>query len=133
MHFRVGCVCVSVFVSRCTPAEQTNTHSREIGEIVPALTRARAQITRTLLSCGGDECDTDSIPLLRQSYIYRHTSMHVCLFDFLSIPDSWLPDSDSLLLLVQSYIPTCVLVCLCIYISVLFFVCFAEYTLQLVS
>ncbi len=46
--------------------------------------------------------------------------MHVCLFAFLIIPDSWWPNSDSLSLLIQSYIPTCILVCLCMYIFVLF-------------
>jgi hypothetical protein len=40
--------------------------------------------------------------------------MHVCLFAFLSIPDSWLSNSDSLSLLIQSYIPTCILVCVCV-------------------
>ena len=58
--------------------------------------------------------------------------MHVCLFSFLSIPESWWPNSDSLALLIQSYIPTCILVvCVCVYflISCLF----SEYGLQLVA
>jgi hypothetical protein len=49
-----------------------------------------------------------------------HTSVHFCLYAFLSVPDSWLPDSDSLSLLIQSFIPTSVLVCLCMYLFVLF-------------
>ncbi len=40
-------------------------------------------------------------------------SEYVCLFAFLSIPDSWLPITD-FSLLIQSYTPTCVLVCLCL-------------------
>jgi hypothetical protein len=48
--------------------------------------------------------------------------MDVCLFAFLSIPDSWWPNSDSLSLLIQSYIPTCILVCLSIYVFILLFV-----------
>jgi hypothetical protein len=97
---------------------QTNRHLREISEIVPAHTRA--EITRTPLRCGGDECDADLLSLLIHTYIHRHTSMDVCLFVFLSIPDSWLPNSDSLSLLIQSYIPTCMLVCVCMYIFVPF-------------
>jgi hypothetical protein len=54
--------------------------------------------------------------------------MYVCLFAFLNIPDSWLANSDSLSLLIQAYIPTCILVCVCMHIFVLFFVCFPEYT-----
>ncbi len=45
----------------------------------------------------------------------------IFVFAFLSIPDSLLPNSDSLSLLIQSYIPTCIRVCLCTYIFVLFF------------
>jgi hypothetical protein len=60
----------------------------------------------------------------RSSYTYTYTDtqlcMFVCLFVFLSIPDSLLPNSDSLSLLIQSYMPTCILVCVCMYIFVLF-------------
>ena len=58
----------------------------------------------------------------RSSYthIYRHTSMHVCLSAFLSIPDSWVPNSDSLSLQIQAYFRTCILACVCLYIFVLF-------------
>jgi hypothetical protein len=66
---------------------QTNRHSGGINEIVPAHMRVREVQT------------------------FKYTSMHVGLLAFLSIPDSWLPNSESLLLLIQSYIPTCVLVC----------------------
>jgi hypothetical protein len=45
--------------------------------------------------------------------------MHVCLFAFLSIPESWLPNSDSLSLLIQSYIPA--RTCLCVYVYKYFF------------
>ena len=90
-------------------------------------------MTRTPLSCGGDEGDADSLSLRIIIDTQRVTSMHVCLFSFLSIPDSWLPNSDSLALLIQSYIPTCILVCLCMSIFVLFVVCFSEDTLQLVA
>ena len=47
------------------------------------------------------------------------------LFAFLSLPDSWLPNSDSVSLLIQ------LCDCLCIYL--LFVVCFFEYNLQLVA
>ena len=71
-----------------------------------------------MLECfGGDECDADSLSLLIHMHIHRHTSMHFCLFAFLSIPDSWWPSSDSLSFLIQSYTPTCILVCLCVYIG----------------
>ena len=62
---------------------QTNRHSREISEIVPAHARAHthAEITRTPLSCGGDECDADS--LLRQSYIQTYVPcVCVCVYIF---------------------------------------------------
>ncbi len=100
---------------------QTNRHSREISETVPSHMRVceHAEITRTPLSCDGDECDADSLSLLIHIYIHRHTSMHVCLLTFLSLPDSWLPNSDSLSLLIKSYSS--------------FFVCFSEYTSQLVA
>ncbi len=135
-------MCVCVFW--CHGAHrQTNRHSREISEIVPAHARVRShahtcahahgEITRTPLSCGGDECDADSLSLLIHTYIHRHTSMDVCLLAFLSIPDSWLPNSDSLSLLMQSYMTTCILVCVCMYIYVLFLVCFSDDTLQLVG
>jgi hypothetical protein len=53
---------------------QTNRHSREISEIVPAHTRTRthAEITRTTLSSGGDDCDADSLSLL------THICTHSC-------------------------------------------------------
>jgi hypothetical protein len=127
-------VCVCVFL-RHSVHRQTNRHSRDISEIVPAHTRSHthAEITRTRLSCDGDECDTDSLSLLTHTYIHRHTSMYVCLFAFLSIPDSWLPNSNSLSLLIQSYIATCILVCVYVYICSFFCVCFSEYDLQLVA
>ncbi len=54
---------------------QTNSHSREISDIVPARTHTRThtEITRTPLSSGGDECDADSLSLLIHTYIHRHT------------------------------------------------------------
>ncbi len=126
--FGVACVCVLECFLCHGVHWQTNRHSREISEIVPVHTRvcAHAEITRTRLSCGGDECDVESLSLLIHIYIHRHTSMHVCLLAFLSIPDSWLPNSDSLSFLIRSYL----CVCVCIY---LFFFCFAEYTLELVA
>ena len=63
-----------------------------------ARAHTRAEVTRTPLSCGGDECDADSLSVL-----------------------------------IQSYIPTCVLVCLCVRHICSFFVCFSEYVLQLVG
>jgi hypothetical protein len=70
--FLVLLACVCVCVCLCHGVHrQTNRHSGEICEAVPAHTRshAHAEITRTPLSCGGDECDADSLSLLRQSYI----------------------------------------------------------------
>ncbi len=108
----------------CHGGTAENRHSREISERVPAHARActHTEITRTPLSCSGDECDADSLSLLIHTYVHRHTSMHVCLFAFLSILDSWLPNSDSLSLLIQSYMPTCILVfvCVCIFLIFLF-------------
>ena len=92
-----ACVCHGVH-------RQTNRHSREISEIVPAHTRVRthAEITRTPLSCGGDECDADSLSLLMQSYIPTCILVCLCRHIFvihfpLSIPDSWWPNSLFLL------------------------------------
>jgi hypothetical protein len=48
--------------------------------------------------------------------------MFVCLL-FLSIPDSWLPNADSLSLLIQTFIPTFILVWVCMY-RFLFFLLF---------
>jgi hypothetical protein len=59
-------------------------------------------------------------PPRKNAFIHTHTSMQVCFFLFLSTRDSWLPNSDSLSLLIQSHIPTCILVCVCMYIFVLF-------------
>ena len=76
--FSVACVCVFL----CHGVHrQTTRHSRDISEIVPVRphARAHAEITRTPLSCGGDECDADSLSLLIRTYIHRRTSMHVCL------------------------------------------------------
>jgi hypothetical protein len=130
--FLVLLACVCVFLCHGVH-RQTNRHSRDISEIVPThtLVCAHAGITRTPLSCGGDECDADSLALLIHTYLQRHTSMHVCLFDFLSIRDSSLLNSDSISLHIPAYIRTCILVCVCMYIFVLF--CFSEYTSHLVA
>jgi hypothetical protein len=102
------CVCVCV----CHGAHrQTNRHSREISEIVTAHMRAcaHAEITRTPLSFGGDECDADSLSLLIQTYIDRHTKKRTNI-----------------------YIHSLSHLCGCVYIYICsFFVCFSEYTLQL--
>ena len=85
--FIVLLVCMRVFL--CQGVHRpTIRHSSEISEIVPAHTRVRAhaEITCMPLSCGGDECDADSLSLL-----------------------------------IQSYIPTCILVCLCMYVFVIYF------------
>ncbi len=72
-------VCVCVFLCHGVH-RQTNRHSREISETVRAHMRVceHAEITRTPLSCGGDECDADSLSLLIHIYIHRHTN--ACLF-----------------------------------------------------
>jgi hypothetical protein len=64
------------------------------------------------MSCGGDECDADSLSLLIHICIHRHTNgcLFVC-FSSLSIADSWLANSDSLSLRIQSCIPARILVC----------------------
>ena len=65
-----------------------------------------------------------SVTMIRSidTYFHRHTSMHVWLLAFLSIPDSWWHNFDSLSLLIQSYTPTCILVC--VYVLVLFWFVF---------
>jgi hypothetical protein len=105
---------------------QTNRHSREISEIVPEHTRARAhaEIIHTPLRCGGDECDADSLSLLIYTHIHRHTSMHVCLLAFVRMPDRWLPNSDSLSLRSSynhSYQHAYLCVCVRIYLFFFFF------------
>jgi hypothetical protein len=106
--------CVAcVGVGLCLPP------SVQMNFLFPSFSTNEGEITRTPLRCGGDECDADSLSLLIHTYIHRHTSMYDCLFAFLSILDSWWPNSDSLSLLIQSYIPTCILGCVCMYIHVL--------------
>jgi hypothetical protein len=123
--FLVLLVCVSVFLCHCVH-RQTNSHGREMSEIVPAHTRAHthAEITRTPLSCGGDECDADALSLRIHTLTYTDTQVCMFVSVCLSIPDSWLANSDSLSLLIQSYIPTCILVCLVYVYICSFFVCF---------
>jgi hypothetical protein len=72
-------------------------------------THAHEEITPIPLSCGGDECDADSLSLLIQSYIQTCTYscvcvyhdifiyIYICLSVFLIRNDSWL--SNSLFLL----------------------------------
>ncbi len=77
-------MCVCVFLCHGVH-RQTNRHSREISDIVPANTRAHthAEITCTRLSCG---CWT----LIRSRSSYNHTYQHaylcvcvcICLFFF---------------------------------------------------
>ncbi len=121
--------CVTVCTGR-----QTDTAERLAKEYqhTRACAHTHAKIPQTPLSCGGDECDADSLSLLIHTYVQRHTSMHVFLF-LLSMPDSWLPDADSPSLLIQSYIPACILVCLVYVYICSFFVCLSEYALQLVA
>ena len=48
----------------------------------------------------------------KKKHIHTHTHKYACFFfSSVSIPDSWLPNSDSVSLLIQSYIPTCILAC----------------------
>ena len=107
---------------------QTNRHSREISEIVPARTRAHthAEITQTPLSCGGDECDVDSLSLLIHTYIqtcmllclYKYTFV-MCLFAFLSAPGSILCFSESVdcLSLIVMYLPVFLVFLFCVFVS----------------
>jgi hypothetical protein len=120
----VAFVCVCFVVSRRAPAAK-QTHSAEISEIVPAHARAHthAEITSAPLSCGGDECDADSLLLLRHN---KYTDTQVCMFVCLLF---WVYVTSGC----QSCIPTCILVCLRMYIFVLFFIVLSEYTLQLVA
>ena len=77
------CVCVCVFVSRCAPADkQTQWRDLRNSTSTNVLTNTHAEITRTPLSCGGDECDADSLSLLIHTYIHRHTSMFVCVSEY---------------------------------------------------
>jgi hypothetical protein len=66
--------------------------------------RTHAESTRTPLSCGGDECDDDSLSFLRQWYIQTCILVYMCInlfvfcfFAFLKMPDSCLPNSLFLL------------------------------------
>jgi hypothetical protein len=77
--------------------------------------------SQTLESCGGDECDTDSLSLLMQSYIQtyiqvcmcKHFSWLVfCFFSPLSIHDIWLSDS---LFLIKTYVQVCICMYICFY------------------
>ena len=87
------CVCVTVCTGRQTDAVE------RIAKLYQHTRGActHTETTRTPLSCGGDECDTDFLSLRMHIYIHRHRSMHVCLFAFLSIPDSWMSLHDSCL------------------------------------
>ena len=61
------CFWVCSLLWACTTAVSTHVRTH---------VRTHAEITRTPLSCSGDECDADSLSLLRQSYI--QTCILVC-------------------------------------------------------
>ncbi len=106
-----ACVCVCIFLCHGVH-RQTNSHSGDISEIVPAHTHALVQ--RWLAHPWA--AVVTSMTLIRSRSLYTHTytdtqvCMFVCLFAFLSTPDSWL-----------SYLWFALaLVCLCMNIFVLF-------------
>ena len=128
--FLVLLMCVWVFLCHSVH-RQTNRHSKEISETVPAHARTFRDHLRTLELRWWRVWRWFTLAL-QNIYQHRDTSMHDCLFAFLIIPDRWWPDSDLLSLLIQSYTPTCILVCVCMCIF-FFFICFVQYTLQLVA
>ncbi len=81
--------CLSTFTSMHDTCQHTHTLSH-------------AEVTRKSLSCGGDECDADSLSLLTQSYTKKirtcvyvyHIILFVC---FLGTHDNCYPDSLCLL------------------------------------
>ncbi len=58
-----------------------------------------AEITRTPLSCGGDECDADSLSLLNKSYIQTCILVCMCIYMFFFSYDTWQQVAYSLFLL----------------------------------
>ncbi len=54
-------------------------HASQLSEHKRAHCGTHAEINRTPLSCGGDECDDDSLSLLRQSYLQRCILVCVCV------------------------------------------------------
>jgi hypothetical protein len=98
--FSVACVCERESLWHGVH-RQTNRHSREISEVVPARTHARTRMQRSLAHpwAAAVTSDAESLSLLIHTScdIHRHTRMHVCLFFFLSMPDCWSPDSLFLL------------------------------------
>ena len=120
----LACVCILCHGVH----QQTNRHSGD--EKNSTTTKARththvqAHMQRSLAQPSA--AVVTSVMLIRSrsshTYIHRHTSMHVCLCGFLSIP-------DTLSLRIQSYIPTCIPVCLFMYKFVIFLP--SEHTLQL--
>ncbi len=67
MYVSLMCMNVSVFCWACTTPESAHT-------------RTHAEITRTPLSCGGTECDADSLSLLIQAYIHTY---HWCMCEYI--------------------------------------------------
>jgi hypothetical protein len=78
MCMLVSVFCLSTFMSMHASCQHTRAHACRDHS------HTHAEITRTPLSCGGDECDADSLSLLRQSYI--QTCVHgvcVCVYIYI--------------------------------------------------
>jgi hypothetical protein len=113
------CVCMFFFVSHSPGDNQT--HYRD---------SRKSTSTRSCAHTFRDHSDTHEFRWWRvwrwfalDPHKHMQTQTHKyhveCLFDFLSLPDSWLPNSDSLSLLIQSDTQTCIFVC-AMYFSLVF-------------
>ena len=115
------CVCVCVFVSRCAPADkQTQQRDQRNSARTHTRVRAHSEITRTPLSCGGDECDADSLSLLIHTYTDTRVCMFVCLVFWVHLTAGCLTQIRSRFSYNHTYQHAYLCVCVCIY---LFFFC----------
>ena len=72
MFMNIPIFCLSTFMSMHDICQHTRASSH-------------AEITRTSLSCGSDECDTDSLSLLIHAYIQNiHTCVYLYTYTFFS-------------------------------------------------
>jgi hypothetical protein len=76
MCMDVSVLCLPTFMSMHDGCEHTRARTHA---------RAHSEITHTPLSCGGEECDADSLSLLIQSYKNTHMCMYIHVFCFLFV------------------------------------------------
>ena len=119
-------MCVCVFVSRCALYRQTNRHSREICEVLAHM-RACAHKEGSLAHPWAAVVTSVTLMRSRSSYTHTYTDtrvyMFVCLFFWVYLTAGCLTLIRSRSSYKHTYQHSCL--CVCMYIFVLFFVCFS--------